>query len=109
VPAVVRIRSWRIRDSHASTTLNRSLTRSGKTLAWQAACSESCGVENELENHERRSLTTMTTDAINVRFVCKDNSMRSIIAQALLNRFAGNRFPAFSCGLEPLAFTVLGQ
>jgi protein-tyrosine-phosphatase len=51
----------------------------------------------------------MTTDAINVLFVCKGNSMRSIIAQALLNRFAGNRFPAFSCGLEPLAFTVLGQ
>jgi arsenate reductase (thioredoxin) len=51
----------------------------------------------------------MTTDAINVLFVCKDNSMRSIIAQALLSRFAGNRFPAFSCGLEPLAFTVRGQ
>lgn len=51
----------------------------------------------------------MADGTINVLFVCKDNSMRSIIAQALLNRFAGNRFPAFICWLEPLAFTVLGQ
>ena len=43
----------------------------------------------------------MTAGTINVLFVCKDNSIRSIIAQALLNRFSGNRFRVFSCGLEP--------
>ena len=45
----------------------------------------------------------MSTDTINVLFVCKDNSIRSIFAQALLNRFAGKRFCAFSCGLHPAA------
>ena len=45
----------------------------------------------------------MTNGTINVLFVCKDNSIRSIIAHALLNRFAGNRFRVFSCGLQPAA------
>jgi protein-tyrosine-phosphatase len=45
----------------------------------------------------------MADGTINVLFVCKDNSIRSIIAQALLNRFSGNRFRAFSCGLQPAA------
>ncbi len=45
----------------------------------------------------------MSDGTINVLFVCKDNSIRSIIAQALLNRFSGNRFRAFSCGLQPAA------
>jgi len=45
----------------------------------------------------------MPDGKINVLFVCKDNSIRSIIAQALLSRFSGNRFRAFSCGLEPAA------
>jgi arsenate reductase len=45
----------------------------------------------------------MADGTINVLFVCNDNSTRSIIAQALLNRFSGNRFRAFSCGLQPAA------
>jgi protein-tyrosine-phosphatase len=45
----------------------------------------------------------MTDGKINVLFVCKDNSIRSIIAHALLNRFSGDRFRVFSCGLEPAA------
>lgn len=45
----------------------------------------------------------MTDGKINVLFVCKDNSIRSIIAQALLNRFSQDRFRAFSCGLQPAA------
>jgi len=45
----------------------------------------------------------MADGTINVLFVCEDNSIRSIIAHALLNRFSGNRFQAFSCGLQPAA------
>ena len=45
----------------------------------------------------------MSDGTMNVLFVCKDNSIRSIAAQALLNRFGGNRFHAFSCGLQPAA------
>jgi len=40
---------------------------------------------------------------INVLFVCKDNSIRSVIAHALLNRFSRDRFRVFSCGLQPAA------
>lgn len=43
----------------------------------------------------------MSDGKINVLFVCKDNSIRSIIADALLSRFGGDRFRAFSCGLQP--------
>jgi arsenate reductase len=43
----------------------------------------------------------MTEGRINVLFVDKDNSTRSIAAEALLNRFGGKPFRAFSCGLQP--------
>jgi protein-tyrosine-phosphatase len=43
----------------------------------------------------------VSDDKINVLFVDKDNSIRSIVALALLDRFAGNRFRTFSAGLHP--------
>jgi protein-tyrosine-phosphatase len=38
-----------------------------------------------------------------VLFLCRDNSIRSIFAEALLRELAGHRFDAFSAGPEPAA------
>ena len=43
----------------------------------------------------------MADGAINVLFVCEDNSARSVMAEALLKRFGSGRFRAFSAGIEP--------
>lgn len=43
----------------------------------------------------------MAQRALNVLFVCEKNSVRSILAESLLNRFSGGRFRAFSADLEP--------
>jgi len=43
----------------------------------------------------------MAQRVLNVLFVCQSNSARSIMAEALLQRFSNGRFRAFSAGTEP--------
>lgn len=43
----------------------------------------------------------MEQERLSVLFICPDNSARSVIAEALLNRFGEGRFRAYSAGLEP--------
>ena len=57
----------------------------------------------------------MADRKFNVLFICTGNSARSIFAEAILRREAGDRFNAFSAGtkpqsaLNPFALVVLAQ
>jgi hypothetical protein len=42
-----------------------------------------------------------TSDRFKVLFVCRDNSVCSVIAKAILKRWGGGEFLAFSAGIHP--------
>jgi arsenate reductase (thioredoxin) len=59
------------------------------------------GDEVGQSSHRNQAPPTARTRRYNVLFICPDNAIHSIMAEALLKRWGRDDFCAFSAGIEP--------